>query len=205
LNAQSKMNYLAHIYLSRDDELISIGNFMADHIKGSKYKSYAVGLQKGILLHRQIDSFTDAHEIVRYSKRRLDDDYGLYRGIIIDIFYDHMLAKNWHLYSDQALSDYTQAFYGRLNRHYDILPEKVKYMSKYLIKDDWLLSYAQIGGIQKVLEGMNRRTGGLSNMNLAIRDLEDHYEDFEKDFTLFFEELQQFCRQKLLDIDQLFT
>ncbi len=198
------MNYLAHIYLSRDDELISIGNFMADHIKGSKYKSYSDDLQKGILLHRQIDSFTDGHKITRISKRRLDDQYGLYRGIIIDIFYDHFLAKNWSLYSDIPLPDYTQFFYKRLNRHYDVLPEKVKYMSKYLIRDDWLLSYADVEGIQKVLEGMNRRTGGLSKMNLAIKDLEEHYEDFENDFTLFFKELRTFCHHKLLDIDQLF-
>ncbi len=201
---QGLMNYLAHIYLSKNDELISIGNFMADHIKGNKYKAFSIGLQKGILLHRQIDSFTDAHEIVRNSKRRLDDDYGLYRGIIVDIFYDHMLAKNWHLYSEKPLGDYTQAFYGKLNRHYEVLPEKIKYMTKYLIKEDWLLSYAQIGGIQKVLEGMNRRTGGLSNMNLAIKDLEENYKEFENDFTLFFDELQEFSHQKLLDIDQLF-
>ena len=183
------MNYLAHIYLSRDHELISIGNFMADHVKGKKFKLYADDLQKGILLHRQIDSFTDAHQLVRQSKRRLDDAYGLYRGIIIDILYDHLLAKNWHLYSEIPLADYTQVFYKRLKRHYDVLPEKVQYMSKYLVKEDWLLSYAHMEGIQKVLEGMNRRTGGKSNMNLAIHDLESHYEGFESDFKLFFAEL----------------
>lgn len=198
------MNYLAHIYLSRNEELITIGNFMADHVKGSKYKNYAVGIQKGILLHRQIDSFTDAHEIHRISKRRLDDQYGLYRGVIIDIFYDHMLAKNWKLYSAVSLPDYTRLFYKRLNRHYDVLPEKVKYMSKYLIQDDWLLSYAEIDGIQKVLDGMNRRTGGRSNMNLAIEDLVEHYDQFQNDFLLFFEELRTFCQQKLNEIDQLY-
>lgn len=194
------MNYLAHIYLSRNEELISIGNFMADHVKGNKYKLYSPDLQKGILLHRQIDSFTDAHELVRKSKRRLDDRYGLYRGIIIDILYDHMLAKNWSLYSDELLSNYTQSFYKRLNRHYEVLPEKVQYMSKYLIKDDWLLSYAEIEGIQKVLEGMNRRTGGRSNMDLAIHDLVDHYDDFESDFTVFFNELIDFSDKKLIEI-----
>ena len=198
------MNYLAHIYLSRDDELISIGNFMADHVKGNKFKLYAPDLQKGILLHRQIDSFTDAHELVRKSKRRLDDRYGLYRGIIIDILYDHMLAKNWSIYSDVLLSKYTQSFYLRLNRHYEVLPEKVQYMSKYLIKDDWLLSYAEIEGIRKVLEGMNRRTGGKSNMDLAINDLVDHYDDFESDFTLFFKELIDFSDDKLIEIKKTF-
>lgn len=198
------MNYLAHIYLSGDDELVSIGNFMADHVKGNKYKLYAPDLQKGILLHRHIDSFTDAHELVRKSKRRLDDRYGLYRGIIIDILYDHMLAKNWSFYSDMLLSKYTQSFYVKLKRHFEVLPEKIQHMSKYLIREDWLLSYAEIEGIQKVLEGMNRRTGGKSNMHLAIHDLLDHYDDFENDFTIFFKELIDFSDDKLDEIKKIY-
>ena len=173
-------------------------------VKGNKYKLYAPDLQKGILLHRHIDSFTDAHELVRKSKRRLDDRYGLYRGIIIDILYDHMLAKNWSLYSDVLLTKYTQSFYIKLNRHFEVLPEKIQYMSKYLIKEDWLLSYAEIEGIQKVLEGMNRRTGGKSNMNLAIHDLLDHYDDFENDFTVFFKELIDFSDDKLEEIKNIY-
>ncbi len=198
------MNYLAHIYLSRDHEMITIGNFMADHIKGNKYKAYSDDLQKGILLHRQIDSFTDTHEIVRKSKRRLDDIYGLYRGVVIDIFYDHFLAKNWKDYSEVPLATYTQNFYNSLNRNFEILPDKIKYMSKYLIRDDWLLSYAKVDGIQKVLEGMNRRTENRSHMNLAIKDLEDHYADFEKDFQSFFQELMLFTDHKLLEINKKF-
>ena len=198
------MNYLAHIYLSRDHELLTIGNFMADHVKGNRYKLYSPELQKGILLHRQIDSYTDAHQLVRKSKRRLDDRYGLYRGIIIDILYDHMLAKNWVDYSDVALDTYTQSFYKLLNHNYDVLPEKVQYMSKYLIEGDWLLSYATVGGIEKVLDGMNRRTGGKSNMNLAINDLVEHYDDFENDFKLFFKDLCNFSDNKLLEINKMY-
>jgi len=198
------MNYLAHIFLSPEHELVTIGNFMADHVKGNKYKLYSSDLQKGILLHRQIDSFTDAHGLVRRSKRRLDDRYGLYRGIIIDILYDHVLAKNWALYSDIPLERYTQSFYKSLNHHYEVLPENVQYFSKYLVQEDWLLSYAKIEGIQKVLEGMNRRTGGKSNMNLAVKDLVDHYDGFESDFTLFFEELVDFSNNKILEINRLY-
>ncbi len=198
------MNYLAHIYLSRDHELITLGNFIADHIKGNKYKTFPVDLQKGILLHRQIDSFTDTHRIVKISKRRLDDIYGLYRGIVIDIFYDHYLAKNWNDYSDIPLTTYTQTFYDSLTRNFDILPDKIKYMSKYLIRDNWLLSYAHTEGIQKVLEGMNRRTNNKSHMNLAINDLESHYGDFEGDFQEFFDELIVFTDNKLIEINNIY-
>ena len=198
------MNYLAHIYLSRDHELITIGNFMADHIKGNKYKTFPEDLQKGILLHRQIDSFTDTHKIVKISKRRLNDRNGLYRGVVIDILYDHFLAKNWKDYSEIDLPTYTQNFYGSLTRNFDILPEKIQYMSKYLIRDNWLLSYAEKEGIQKVLEGMNRRTKNRSQMNLAINDLEAHYEDFEADFEQFFDELIAFTDNKLIEINKLY-
>ena len=198
------MNYLAHIYLSGDHELITIGNFMADHIKGNKYKTFPEDLQKGILLHRQIDSFTDTHKIVKISKRRLNDRYGLYRGVVIDILYDHFLAKNWKDYSEIDLPTYTQNFYASLTRNFDILPEKIQYMSKYLIRDNWLLSYAEKEGIQKVLEGMNRRTKNRSQMDLAINDLEAHYEDFETDFQQFFDELIAFTDNKLIEINKLY-
>lgn len=199
------MNYLAHIYLSREQEAMSIGNFMADHIKGNSYMSYPVEIRKGILLHRQIDSFTDAHSITRKSKRRLHDQYGLYRGIIIDIFYDHFLAKNWAMYSEVPLEIYTQNFYNRLEEYYDFLPDKVKHITTYITKEDWLLSYAQLSGIQKVLEGMNRRTGGKSKMNLAINDLEAHYADFESDFFTFFKDLSEFSDQKIIELNKKYN
>lgn len=198
------MNYLAHIYLSRDQELLSIGNFMADHVKGSKYKSYNEQVQIGILLHRQIDSFTDAHPVPRRSKRRLHDRYGLFRGIIIDIFYDHFLAKNWNEYSTVNLKVYTENFYELLGRNTEVLPEKVLMLSNYMIKDNWLLSYAELEGIQKVLDGMNRRTGSISEMNRAVEDLRENYKEFENDFTLFFKDLCDFSDRKMNEIKQLY-
>lgn len=198
------MNFLAHIYLSGNNELHRIGNFMADHIKGRKYKNYAEEVQKGILLHRQIDSYTDQHKIVRKSKNRLDSKYGLYRGIVIDIFYDHMLAKNWKNYTDISLPVFAKSFYNDLEKHRNILPDKVIYMMKYMIPNDWLSNYAHVYGIESVLIGMNRRTGGGSKMDEAILDLNQNYSDFDADFKEFFEELRAFCTAKIIEIDQLF-
>ena len=145
------MNYLAHIYLSGDDDFVKIGNFIADGIKGSKYKVYDIQTQKGILLHREIDTFTDGDVIVKRSKRRLNDHYNLYRGIIIDILYDHFLAKNWETYSTVPLEAYSQDFYALLLRNTEILPARIQHMMPYMIKDDWLTSYASLEGIKKVL------------------------------------------------------
>ncbi|MGB5463037.1 MAG: DUF479 domain-containing protein, partial [Aureibaculum sp.] len=100
------MNYLAHIYLSGDDDYIKIGNFIADRVKGKEYLNYQTEIQYGILLHRQIDTFTDQHSIVKKSKLRLHERYSHYDGVIIDILYDHFLAKNWKIYSEIPLNKY---------------------------------------------------------------------------------------------------
>ena len=115
------MNYLAHIYLSGDNKMIKIGNFMADSIRGKSYEVYERDIKRGILLHRAIDSFTDMHPIYRQSKHRLHSKYGHYSGVIMDIFYDHFLAKNWSLYSKTPLEEFTTDFYILLETNYEIL------------------------------------------------------------------------------------
>lgn len=191
------MNYLAHIYLSGDNEMVTIGNFIADGIKGKDYKAYPQDIQTGILLHRHIDTFTDAHKTVRKSTKRLHEKYSHYSGIIVDILYDHFLAKNWSTYSNIPLDTYCDTFYDSLEEHFDILPSRIQHMMPYMIPDNWLLSYASIEGIQKVLEGMNRRTKNRVKMNLAVKELEDFYNEFELEFTSFFEELILSSKDKL--------
>jgi len=191
------MNFLAHIYLSGNNDELKIGNFVADAIKGNKYKHLPQEIQKGIFLHREIDSFTDSNSIVRRSKRRLHERYGHYDGVIIDILYDHYLAKNWSQYSPIPLNEYVQNFYTLLKSNFDILPEKTQYFLPFMISGNWLYNYKTIDGIEKVLQGMNRRTKNKSQMHLAIVDLNLHYAEFENDFTLFFEKLCTFCDEKL--------
>lgn len=190
------MNFLAHIYLSFNDKDITIGNFIADSIRGNKYKHLPVRVQKGILLHRHIDSFTDAHPTVKKSTKKLHKNYSHYSGIIVDIFYDHFLAKNWSTYSAIPLAQFVNDFYDLLEDNYAILPEPTKKMMPYMIADNWIANYANMEGIGRVLNGMNRRTKNKSKMNFAILDLETHYSAFEKEFSSFFQELIDFSRQK---------
>jgi acyl carrier protein phosphodiesterase len=194
------MNFLAHIYLSFDDDEITIGNFIADSIRGNKYKHLPERMQKGIKLHRFIDSFTDAHPTVRQSTKRLHENYSHYSGVIVDIFYDHFLAKNWSSYSDVPLAIFVDNFYNLLEDNYVILPEHTKRMMPYMISDNWILNYAKMEGIGRVLNGVNRRTNNKSKMNFAILDLEQHYYEFEKEFTSFFEELTTYSKQKYLSL-----
>ncbi|SHI51229.1 ACP phosphodiesterase [Algibacter luteus] len=196
------MNYLAHIYLSGDNDLVTLGNFMADGIKGKKYKKYPKNIQIGILLHRHIDSFTDAHKTFRLSTKRLHEKYGHYSGVIVDILYDHFLAKNWDRYCDTPLSEYIDAFYDTLEANYDLLPLRIQKMMPYLLADNWLLSYATIEGISRVLDGMNRRTKNRSSMNEAVVELEAFYEEFENEFFEFFDELIATSKEKLEFLNQ---
>ena len=191
------MNYLAHIYLSSGDPEVTVGNFIADAVKGKKYLEFPEGIQKGIMLHRAIDTYTDSHPIVRQSSKRLHKKYGHYSGVIVDILYDHFLAANWKDYSDIPLDIYVQDFYQLLNSYYSILPKRIQNLMPYMIADNWLLSYATVEGIGKILYQMNKRTKNRSKMNFAILELEAHYDEFREEFTDFFAELSAFSKNKL--------
>ena len=191
------MNFLAHIYLSGDNDLLKIGNFMADGIHGKAPESLPDDVQKGIVLHRHIDTYTDAHPVFRQSTKRLHPIYHHYSGVIIDIFYDHFLAKNWDKYHNEPLHDYTQYFYKILQDNYTILTEKTKGMMPYMIKQDWLGSYATVEGIGGILQQMDRRTKNKSGMTKAIKELLEYYDEFEEEFTEYFEAVRAYVKDIL--------
>ncbi|NNJ89641.1 MAG: DUF479 domain-containing protein [Eudoraea sp.] len=194
------MNFLAHIYLSFDHDKISIGNFVADSIRGNRYLHFPETIQKGILLHRAIDTYTDAHPLHKKSSKKLHATQGHYSRVVVDVFYDHFLAKNWEEYSEEPLEPFVNRFYTLLSNNYEVLPEPTKKMMPYMIKDNWLLNYAHIDGINEVLQGLYRRTGKRSNMDKAVLDLREHYDLFESEFHLFFKDLIIFSHQKYKDL-----
>jgi acyl carrier protein phosphodiesterase len=195
------MNFLAHLYLSNNNKNILIGNFIADHIKGNNYQGFSKEIQQGIFLHREIDTFTDAHKVVRISKRRLHERYRHYDGVIIDIFYDYFLAKNWANYSAIPLDIYANKMYDFFGKKAPELPEKSQQFIKYMIEYNMLFNYQYLDALEKVLNGMNRRTKGKSQMHLAIGDLKNLEKELEEDFTLFFEDLRRFVAGKLEQIN----
>lgn len=194
------MNFLAHIYLSGDNDLIKIGNFMADGIRGKQFENYPIEIQKGIILHRFIDTYTDAHLIFRQSTKRLHQNYHHYSGVIVDVFYDHFLAKNWSTYSDENLVDFTDYFYQSLQDNFEHLSERAKGMLPYMINHNWLVSYQTIEGISKILTQMDSRTKNESKMRFASNELIEYYTEFEQEFTTFFEDLKSQSHQKLLTL-----
>jgi len=197
------MNYLAHVYLSGTNDLLKIGNFMADSIKGNDYEKFPSEIKKGVLLHRFIDSFTDSHPIYRKSKHRLHEKYGHYSGVIMDILYDHFLAKNWNNYSNEKLENYAENFYKLLQDNYELLTERIRGMLPYMIARNWFVNYASIAGIEMILFQMDYKTKHRANMQEAIVELQEFYSEFEEEFFLFFEELILSCQQKTAELNEI--
>lgn len=189
------MNYLAHIYLSGDDKELKIGNFIADSVKGKKFVQYPANIQKGIVLHRAIDTYTDSHPTFRKSVTRLFPVYSHYSSVIVDILYDHFLAANWNNFSSIPLETYVEEFYTLLKENVDILPKPVQHFLPYMIRDNWLLNYSTVEGIGKILSQMNRRTRNRSRMDLATKELKLFYPEFKDDFFSFFPSLQEFVEE----------
>ncbi len=191
------MNFLAHIYLSGNNEDIILGNFIADSIKGKKYLKYPPEVQKGILLHRGIDTYTDSHPLVRKSASKLYKNYSHYSGVIVDIYYDHFLASCWAEYSEVPLENFVADFYKLLQRKYDLLPAPIQRFLPYMVSENWLLSYASIEGISRILYQMNKRTKNIVQMDRAVDDLQEHYEEFEQEFSEFFPQLEKYSLEKI--------
>ncbi len=194
------MNFLAHIYLSGNDELIKIGNFMADGIRGKDYENYPPKIKTGILLHRFIDSYTDSHPVFRQSTKKLHEKYSHYSGVIVDMFYDHFLCKNWSNYSDENLSDFVQHFYTSLRENYDVLTDKTKHLLPYMEKGNWLYNYQFLDELEIILSQMDYRTKNKSKMRFSINELKEYYSEFESEFTLFFEDLRTESKKKLREL-----
>jgi len=186
------MNFLAHLYLSGNDAEIMVGNFLGDFVRGRNLlERYGKNIATGIELHRTIDEFTDTHPIVAQSKNRLREKYRHYAAVIVDIFYDHFLAKNWSEYSSELLSDFADKSYQVLQQYLDIFPKDAQYMLPYMINGNWLVNYAKPEGIQRALSGMARRTKFNSRMDESVDDMVLYYEEFSNEFKIFFPQLKK--------------
>lgn len=197
------MNYLAHVFLSGTETDLMIGNFIADAVRGKQILTFPETIRKGILLHREIDAFTDSHAIVAKTKDRLRPEYGKYAPVIADMYYDHFLAANFKAYSKTDLHTFTADIYTILQEHWELLPERVKFFLPHMMKHNWLLSYAEINGIKQALTGLSKRTTFASGMETAALELENNYHFYAAEFEQFFPELITFTQNWLTAFSNL--
>ncbi|MBA4853392.1 ACP phosphodiesterase [Emticicia sp. BO119] len=197
------MNFLAHLFLSGDDEEILVGNLLEDYIVGRiehpRNQHFSENIKNGILLHRLIDSYMDTHAVVSTCKSVLYKNYHKYSSVVIDIYFDHYLAKYWHSYSTEPFEDFRKRVHESFRKYWNVLPEKMKPTIESMIKHDWLKNYGEFWGIERSLIGVAKRTAFQSNMEQAINDLKIHYVFFDDNFNLFFPQMIQQCTNFLTD------
>ena len=192
------MNYLAHTYLSGENDDIKVGNFLGDWVKGSDYLKYAEDIRTGIMLHRNIDSFIDRHSIMHLSASRFQSRYFRYSGVIIDILYDHYLASNWKDFCDIPLRDYVNRLHNVMLNNFEILPLRLQNFLPGFMSERWIERYATVEGIRDVLETMSKRTSLPNETEFAITVIEAHYSDFKHEFYDFFSQIIEFVESKFL-------
>lgn len=173
---------------------------MGDFVKGKAFENYPIQIQNGILLHREIDRFTDNHEIVKQSKERLRDKYRHYSGVIVDVFYDHFLANTFEKFRDEPLHSFVMRHYKNLEDNAETLPDRAQNMLTYMVRGNWLENYKELRGIQKTLTGMSRRTKFNSKMDQAIIELTTFHGEFAKEFDAFFPDIQKHATQYRKDL-----
>lgn len=167
-----------------------VGNFMADGVKGRDLSAYSEGLQKGIRMHRHIDSYTDGHPLTLQGRERLRAHCGKYAGVALDLFYDHAIAQRWSELNPEPLPDFTQRMYALLTEHEALMPDRARNMLPYMVQYDWLNSYTTIEGIGRALLGLSRRTPAGSLLAGAEAVLEQHHAAFERECLEFIPQLR---------------
>ncbi|MEQ9617882.1 MAG: ACP phosphodiesterase [Deltaproteobacteria bacterium] len=190
------MNYLAHLYLAEDSDESILGNLLGDFVKGPLRDEYGPEIIKGIKTHRKVDLFTDSHENFLTSKRMIGAERRRFAGVIIDLTFDHFLAKNWSDYSSSELTGFIGNTYELLMRHREILPEKLQYFLPRMIDEDWLGSYRELDGIGRTLDRISgrlrRRFNRENTLAGAVEEIESNYDRLEDSFHEFFPQVISF-------------
>lgn len=196
------MNYLAHVLLAERTPESIIGNFLGDFVKGTldKYENYYTpNIIKGIKTHRLIDCFTDRNHIYLTSKRRISSSRRRFAGIIVDVCYDHFLACNWSLFSDDRLQDFVNYVYNILEQNQEILPEKLQNILPRIISENWLENYQEISSIDLTFARISKRLTKKNNLANAINEMTENYQEMELDFLSFFPELINYVANNCQD------
>jgi acyl carrier protein phosphodiesterase len=195
------MNYLAHAYLSFNRPEILVGNIISDFVKGKKRFDFSETIQKGIMLHRSIDTFTDEHEATKKAKQFFKPVVGLYAGAFVDVAYDHFLARDKNEFIDESLKEFSITVYATLTHYQTILPGNFARILPYMKKDNWLYNYKTLNGIEQSFGGLLRRAKYLENHLPVYESFLENYQQLQHCYSLFFGNVKDFAFKQLKEID----
>lgn len=193
------MNYLGHALLSLGDPEILAGNMIGDFVKGSNILvTFPEGIRAGIILHRKIDAFADAHPATLKAKNLFRPDYRLYAGAFVDSLYDHFLANDPHYFpTEKSLFDFSQQVYENLTAQQEILPEKFRQMMPYMFSNNWLYNYRTLQGMKQSFGGLVRRAKYLDNSDKAYELLVTHYYELNQYYFDFIDDMVRYVKNEL--------
>lgn len=197
------MNFLAHAYLSFGNDELIVGNLIADTIKGKQSEDYPPIIREGIMLHRQIDEYTDNHPVVKEAKSVFNHSVGRYDGSFLDVSYDHFLSLNKEYEPNDGWHTYAITCYKALEKYAEILPSRFCNMFMYMRSEDWLSNYGNIWMIQRSFERLQRRAKYLDGKANPFQDFENNYNILKESFELFFPDLKGFVEEKLRGINNI--
>lgn len=191
------MNFLAHAYLSFDNPQLLVGNMISDFVKGKNRFEYSIDVQKGIILHRQIDAFTDFHAATKEAKMFLKPAVGLYSGPFIDVAYDHFLANDRNEFTDVTLRRKAENTYDILNANYSMLPSVFQKIFPYMKEQNWLYNYKSTSGTQSSFGGLARRAKYLNNSDKVFELFQKHYNELRECYNAFFPFVKAFVIEQI--------
>lgn len=190
------MNYLVHSHLSPQQPLVRLGSLAGDFVKGRIDERWDGELARGLALHRRLDAFAHDDPAFNRSRQRLNPDLGLYRGVLVDIFFDHFLACHWSRFSPLSLEVYAAGVYDDLRRFNDLLPPGLQRVAPRMMEHDWLVSYRDREVVELVLRRMSGR-GRHAGLAAGAGELARHYAGVEDDFFLFMTAAQDWLQGEL--------
>lgn len=186
------MNFLAHALLAGDAPALVVGGVVGDWIKGPLPAGLPEDLARGVALHRAIDSFAETHPAFCASRARMSAGRRRYAGVLVDIFYDHLLARDWARYREDELGGYCAVVYRQIAERRHHLPESAHQAIELMAREDWLQSYTGLEGIADVLARMSRRARQPNPLAGGEVEFIAAAEGFERDFCEWLPDAQRF-------------
>lgn len=197
------MNYLAHAFLSFNQQDVLLGNMISDFVKGKKKYDYPSSIQVGIELHRAIDNFTDLHDSTKNMAAIFKPAYRLYGGAFADIVYDHFLANDTTQFaSPDSLMEFTQSTYSQLSNNARYFPASFAAMFPYMRSQNWLYNYHQDWGIERSFAGLGRRAAYIPETATAYQLFLDNKDFFREQYDLFFRSVKIFAADTLQELQK---
>ena len=195
LPTRPALNFLAHALLAGDTPALIVGGVVGDWIKGTLPGALPDDLARGVSLHRAIDHFAESHPAFCRSRSRVSAECRRYAGVLVDVFYDHLLAQNWSAIHRQPLDEYCESVYAMIRDRLHDLPASAHPGLMLMAQEDWLVSYAQIEGIADVLARMSRRARQPNPLANGEREFLADVDGFTGDFHAWLDDTREFCRQ----------